>query len=206
MGEFGLGSIYSFSKVFPSIWGGALATQSEELFEFSKNNQKELHSPILSLFSHVTKYKSDRNRGKLSKWTDLNQMSYGVSEYAQKISRISRNIISTGIKNNAIEKRTQNYQYMLDSFPDRPYFQGLEYSGVVPYVLPFRSESKKLDQLVFMLADNDIYTGVYQFDINRNLFNPLFVPVVWLPIHQGIGINEMDLICSIIRQWELRCT
>lgn len=203
VGGFGLGSIYSFSKMFPSIWGGALVTQNEELYEFSKKNQQRLNKPILSLFSHVTKYKSDRNRGGVSVWDNLNQMSYGVSEYTQKISQISKAIILQELKNNAIEVRIRNYQYMLNNFIDRPYFQGLEYVGVAPYILPLRADTKKLEKLVYMLSKYNIHTGIYQFDVNRNLFNPLFVPVVWIPIHQGMSLDDMNLICNIVRQWEL---
>ena len=86
LGTFGLAGIFSFSKLFPSVWGGGLATQNEELLEFAKQEQKSIHSKWVSFMLHLTKFMVDQNKGKNNTfWNYSTTMAYGCAEYAQKM-------------------------------------------------------------------------------------------------------------------------
>ena len=47
-----------------------------------------------------------------------------------------------------------------------------------------------------MLLEKNISTGIYNFDVNRNLFNPLYKKCIWVPVHQGLSTKKMSEICE----------
>jgi dTDP-4-amino-4,6-dideoxygalactose transaminase len=199
LGTFGYASLFSFSKLFPSIWGGGLATRNKELFEFAQQEQNALNSSWISNFLHLTKYKLDQsvNRNNIF-WNNANEMAYGCAEYAQKMNKLSYKIISHKLNNNALTIRKENYLFVLNYFKDTDYFFGLEKEEVVPYVAPLFTNTSRLIKIKSALLENKINTGIYNFDVNRNLFNPYFKKCLWIPIHSGINTDRMEMICSII--------
>lgn len=199
LGTFGYASIFSFSKLFPSIWGGGLATRNKELFEFAQQEQNALNSSWISNFLHLTKYKTDQSANRNNTfWYNANEMAYGCAEYAQKMNKLSHKIISHKLYNNALTKRKNNYLFVLNYFNNTDYFSGLEKDEVVPYVAPLFGNTSRLIEIKSALQKNKINTGIYNFDVNRNLFNPYYKKCLWVPIHSGINTDKMEMICSII--------
>ena len=199
LGTFGLASIFSFSKLFPSIWGGGLATQNEDLYEFVQKEQNNSHSGWFSLFFHLTKYKSDKNKANNStNWNNLRRMSYGSVEYAQKINSLSLKIVSKNYNKGALNQRRINYLFLLDYFKNTDYFSSLEREGICPYIAPLITSEERLNRISEALLKKSINTGIYHFDINRNIFNPVFKKCLWVPIHQGLSTEKMSEICETI--------
>ena len=199
LGTFGFASIFSFSKLFPSIWGGGLATLNEDLYKYAKEEQDKMHSRWISMFLHITKYKTNiKRKNKNTYWNNLNTMAYGCAEYAQKMSILSSKIISYKLTKNVLEKRRQNYLFVLDYFKNTDFLSGLEEKGVYPYVVPIITDENRLIQIKRALLHKNIFTGIYHFDINRNLFNPFFKKCIWMPVHQGLDPEKMQEICETI--------
>jgi len=199
LGGFGLASIYSFSKLFPSIWGGALVTKNEELYQDALANSNKEHSKFISFCLHITKYFAQKRKNQNSIWHMFNEMFYGVAEHAQKMSRVSKNIIAHQLKNKALNQRQLNYQRLLENFHNEPYFQHLETTGVIPFVVPLIAKKSFLMKIKNILDAHGYSTNIYHFDVNRNLFNPNFLECVWIPNHQGLSLNDIDKISGLIR-------
>ena len=196
LGTFGLASVFSFPKLFPSIGGGGLATANEELYDFAAVESKRIHSRWISLLYNAQLYKAIIKRPKSSNfWT---YMVYGCTEYAQKMNIISLKIVSKEIRNKALETRRKNYLFVLEYFKNTDFFSSLERDGVFPYVIPLITDEKKLKKMTNSLLENNIHTGIYHFDVNRNLFNPNYEKCIWVPIHQGLNTNKMAKICETI--------
>jgi hypothetical protein len=50
------------------------------------------------------------------------------------------------------------------------------------------------------LTKNKIESGIYNFDVNRNLLNPDFKECVILPCHQGISSDDINKIINLIKK------
>ncbi|MBI4283292.1 MAG: DegT/DnrJ/EryC1/StrS family aminotransferase [Chloroflexi bacterium] len=199
LGTFGLAAIFSLSKVFPSIWGGGMATGNEELYHHALEEQRSTHSSWISLFLHLAKYCADRDRENAdSRWNIPIQMAYAVAEYAQKMSFVSNRIISTQLKERALERRAENYRLLRHLCRNTAYFDHLELDGVSPYVLPLYAPEDTLHEIVERLRGKGYFSGVYHFDMNRNIFAPNFQRCAWIPVHQGVSTSQMEEICELI--------
>jgi hypothetical protein len=71
---------------------------------------------------------------------------------------------------------------------------------MAPLCYPFLCE----DDVVLKSVDNwlkqaGIYTGIYHFDINRNMFNPVFKKCVPIPIYDSI---DRSLLESFVREFK----
>jgi len=201
MGSFGLCSIFSFSKFFPSILGGALTTSDHELFEFGI---KRIRNSRYSGLSYLGRFLYDCLRDtRFSGFAgNFQEMTYALADSAFAIRKMSINVVNRQLIGRAIERRRENYLFILDYFKDRPeYFDGLEREGVVPYVLPlFDKNEGRLASIADKLNKNHIFSGVYHFDANRNILNPRFVKCVWIPVHQGLTLERIEEICKLIKQ------
>lgn len=201
LGTIGMAAIFSLSKLFPSILGGALVTTDEGLYhfgrEFLKRNRKCLSN--LTYGSRLI-YECFKDTCFGVSATHLQEMMYGVIDYSLCIKEISLRIISKQLLAGAMERRKGNYRFILDYFSGRPeYFHGLEREGVVPYVVPLFDKVENLEKMVKKLMERNVITGIYHFDVNRNLLNPNFQKCLWVPIHQGIDKDALEMICETIK-------
>jgi hypothetical protein len=58
-------------------------------------------------------------------------------------------------------------------------------------------DESRSKRLVNALRENDIESGQYHFDVNRNMLKPQFVKCVPVPCHQGISETELARIIEI---------
>lgn len=201
LGTFGDAAIFSFSKLFPSILGGALITNDVDLYEYGKQRLRNGNKNL----SHLT-YKS-RILWECFKDTSLNEffsaiqeMVYGKTDSAFKIKNISLRIVNKQLLNGAMERRKENYRFILEYFNDRPdYFKDLERKGVIPYIVPLFDKEENLKKMVKSLREKNVITGIYHFDVNRNMLNPNFKKCIWIPMHQGLDQDTLELICKTIK-------
>lgn len=202
LGTFGDASIFSFPKFFPSVLGGALITDNDELYHYSKTRIQNCNKTI-SLLTYGSRFLWEC-------FTDtafsrqvqlLQEMMYGIIDSSLNIRKISLRVINSQLLNGAIEQRKKNYKLLLEYFDNsHDYFYGLERDGVVPYVVPLFDDEKKLKIIIERLKQINFITGIYNFDVNRNLLDPSFKKCIWIPIHQGINHEHMNIICETIKK------
>lgn len=201
LGTFGCGAIFSFSKLFPSLLGGALVTNDDELYEYGKKRIRQCNKNI----SHLAY--GGRLIWELLKDTSLNNfadifqtMMHVKIDSAFDIEDISLQIINKQLLDGAMKRRKENYKFVLDYFEERPeYFAGLERDGVIPYIVPLLDKEEDLKKMVKRLSEKNVKTDIYHFDVNRNVLNPNFKRCIWVPIHQGINKDQLKMICETIK-------
>ena len=195
LGTLGDASIFSLSKMFPTIQGGALIINKNDIIKnIDINNYPK--SNFIYVMSHLTRLLSQKYNSKTAGM--LQEMVYGQIEKAPKLSNLSRHILNNSINSGAIEKRRNNYYQYLYNFANYDFLSGLE-KNVIPYVVPFIANEKLLIKIKNKLINSGINTNIYNFDINRNLLNPSFKKCLWLPVHQELSINEIDNISNLIK-------
>ena len=196
LGTFGMASIFSLSKMFPSIQGGALVCGDDELLAFAKGAVDSDRAHFTSIVAHWSRLMSET--GTHPFWDNIQEMAYGSIDGAKRISRVSLNIVRREVAAGAMERRRQNYRLLLDSFSGEEFFRGLE-PEVTPYVVPLIAEEAVLRRIKDKLGAAGVWTDLYHFDVNRNLLDPLFKRCVWIPVHQGIDASMMEKISSLIK-------
>jgi dTDP-4-amino-4,6-dideoxygalactose transaminase len=198
LGTFGEGSIFSFSKFFPSIQGGAMVSTNKKLADFAENALKSGNDNMVSILAHSSRYFSEKNEN--SCWSKVQEIAYARIESAKKISNLSLNLITKNLNEDAIKKRKDNFKYLKEYFKGKEIFNGLEEEDVVPYVVPLFAPLNMLDRAKNKMLSMGIYTGIYHFDINRNILDPCFIKCMWVPVHQGLSEREMETVCRIVRE------
>lgn len=194
LGSFGLASIFSFSKMFATFMGGAVLTKDDDLYEYASGMLKA-NDPFISAFSLFVKILAEKISLKFVKYVE---MSYAVYDRNTKINKVSLNLLQDELLTKAVEKRRKNYFFLLDYFKNHDFFRNLE-RDALPYVVPLIAEEDRLEKVSKSLNRAGIKTGIYHFDINRNLLNPKFVKCAWVPVHQGLNFDNMNCICEVIR-------
>lgn len=200
IGTFGDASIFSFSKIFPSLLGGALITNNESLFLYSERRIKTCRkSTSVLTYSGRLFYECFKD-SPFSPQTHIGiEMMYGIIDSAFDIRDISLRVINHQLSTGKFDERKKNYDFLLNYFKDRPeLFCGLEKEKVIPYIVPVFSDLEKMKMIAERLSKAGIYSGIYHFDVNRNILNPFYEKCVVIPIHQGIRREQMDLICGTI--------
>lgn len=201
LGTFGVGALFSFSKLFPSILGGALATNSNKLYEFGKARIVK-SSRSLSHLTYGSRllYECLKDTSLAKPANRLQEMVYAITDEALNIKEISLRIVNKQLLKDAMKRRKENYHFILDCFDNSDYFNGLEREGVIPYIVPLVGKEKNLQLMMKRLSSKNVVTGVYHFDVNRNLLAPDFKKCLWMPVHQGINRETLEMICDTIKK------
>lgn len=200
MGESGLASIFSLPKMFRTVLGGALLSRDPGLSAFCADYFGEDEPWIVGL-SRAARLFSEPFPGPSSQ--RLQEMAYGVSDYGRKAAPKDVALLRKDFAAGAIARRKENYARLHREFADTPFFVGLE-PDVVPYVAPMFGPPEFLARLSTRLSEQGWESGVYRFDVARDIFAPDFVACVPLPIHQGLACADMDALIEIIRsQWKM---
>ncbi len=207
VGTFGDAAIFSFSKLFPSLLGGALMTGNKDLFNFSQTRlllcKTKISCRKLSFSTYFDRFLYECFRDTILSESvhKLQEKSYGIIDHAYTIMDISLRIVNGQVKSGTWEQRKKNYNVILEYFSDQPeYFGDLEREGVIPYVVPLIDKEVNLKRMVDALYAHNVMTGIYHFDVNRNLLDPDYKKCLWIPVHQGINSESMERICEIIKK------
>ena len=195
LGTFGLASIFSFSKMFATFMGGGVLTIDGELYEYIKSRIKTNDS-FVSMFSFISKVASVKISNVFNKYVE---MSYSVYHLNTAMNTLTRRLLFAECDKNAISKRKKNYEFLINEMKQYEYFKTLE-KDVIPYVVPLITSHDKLVKINEHLNRNGFKTGIYNFDVNKNMLNTNFVESVWVPVHHGIDENGMEKICNIIKK------
>ena len=201
LGTFGDYALFSFSKWFFCFALGGVkgkpadfkAFVSKELSKvpFGVTFVKDLAKLVsdLGVFSRSEKFCTFSNL--------FLKMSYGIYGDALKPSRLAQKLLKSKLESE-IDIRKKRYQYFRKETDHLGICEHLERDGVTPYVIPIRVSDNKAEKMVDALRKKGIETGVYQFDINRNVLSPRFVPCIWVPCHSGISDGEFEKITRTV--------
>lgn len=89
----------------------------------------------------------------------------------------------------------------------REYFGGAETDNslwkcsdsFLPFALPFFGNGGNLKRANCALEEAGIRAGIYNIDVNRNMYAPDYKPCLLLPCHQDISMEDFDKICYITK-------
>ncbi len=182
-GTFGDESIWSFSKFFPSVVGGAVYSKDIKLLNFIKKSYHKSDTALeKKVFTHLIR------TNKRPTAAALREIARNYAIYPELFScpPYATKAVAKMLASGALEKRRENFHALRKVFWGKAEERLLENSEVCPWVVPlfFGSKNKRI---ATTLQEYGIESGVYHFDINRNMLKPRFVECVAVPCHQGIS-------------------
>lgn len=198
LGSDGLAAIFSFSKFCPSLISGAVRSNDVAL-RAHVGRLENCGSHLLGLFSFGVKFATQYS-ALTAKETSiarrLNEFSYAGYPYCHRL-RWSANLCSI---RDELDHRRRLYGLYRELLPGHEDLQRLE-ADAVPYVVPLMHPRREvLERTAVALREFGLDTGVYAFDANRNVFNPNYVPSLWLPVHSGITRDTVERIVEIVKR------
>ena len=196
MGETGLASVFSFPKMFRTVLGGALVVRDPELAAFCADYFRD-DEPWIRRLSRLARRITGAFPGRASQ--RLEEMTYGITDYGRNAAPADVAGMREDFAAGGVAHRKENYARLLKEFSGTPFFTGLE-PEAIPHVAPLFGPPEFLARLAAALAREDWESGVYHFDAARDLFEPNFIPCVPLPVHQGLGHDEMGRLIEIVRR------
>lgn len=185
-GTFGDASIWSLSKFFSTPVGGGLSTKDKKLRQF-----------VMDEYRHHDKRLEQKT---------LQSLRHGGAEVARAYAVYDRLTICPAraiitaqreYKNGAIEKRRRNFSILRAALWGKREEKLLQDSEVVPWMMPlFAGVANK--KIAVALQRAGFESGVYHFDVNRNMLKPDFKECVAVPCHQSISQREVERIIDLV--------
>lgn len=201
VGSFGDFAIYSFSKWFFCFALGGVKSKFEDFYTYAQDTISNI--PFgLTLLKDLSKFLFEQstfsNSRLFRKYANLFlNMSYSLYGEALRPSRLACRLLSCKIEQEII-LRQKRYRYFLARTRHLGICNHLEVEGITPYAIPIYCSDTKNKALVRALRDKNITTGLYHFDINRNLLSPKFVQCVCIPCHRGISDRTFAAITDLV--------
>ena len=208
VGSWGDVSIFNFSKTFKTVMGGCFLTEDGDIVDFAERYMKEQdRAPwrFISNLSLVTTVFEYGTRPESASHTLANHfLSVFYSQYKyfpnpnKRVCHLFPN--SATLFRTQLEARRNNLRVFRECFGGTEnYPDELEQdSDVVPFIAPYFGEKANLERIAHALKKHDITTTVHHFDVHRNMFDPSYMPMLPIPVHQGISENMMGHICKTI--------
>jgi len=207
LGTFGDFAIYSFSKWFFCFALGGVKSKFGDFPVFADKLIKE--TPLGATFmKDSVKFLSEKGlfsrNSAFKKYASLlMSMSYSLYGEALRPSFFAQRLFRAKIDREII-LRQKRYRYFLDKMKGLGVCDHLEKDGVTPYVIPIHCPESKNEEILKALKEMNVRTGLYRFDIARNMLAPNFAPVIWVPCHGGIDdelfFKIADSITKIIKE------
>lgn len=203
LGTIGDFAIYSFSKwFFCFALGGVRA--NPQLKDFDDFTDELLSrtpfgftagKDIVKFFTERSRFSKNKFFKKIARIFLL--MSYSLYGDALKASKPAKNLLNLKLENE-IKVRKERYRKFLEETEGLGICDHLEKEGITPYVIPVHCNDLKNEELVKNFRSMGFITGVYHFDMNRNLLNPKFEKCVWIPCHSGISDEDFLAITEMV--------
>jgi len=197
VGTFGDASIFSLAKFFPCVAGGALYTVNPQLQHFIDavlpEHNTRLARAVFKRRAVFDAAPSPENRIELTR-------DYGVYDRTLKIQPNVLAMVRASIAQTPLHNRQTNYQILAREFSKYDFVETLPVDDVMPWIFPLFLDDPFRGKLSSALVSNDIESGVYHFDINRNMLNPDFQKCVAIPCHQGLSQNNISTIIDVVNK------
>ena len=195
VGTFGDESMWSFSKFFPSVVGGAVCSKDKALLAFVRKSYKKSDAVLeKKVFAHLVR------THKRPTPVALREVARNYAIYPELFScpPYAIRAVARELASGALEKRQENFRLLREALWGKAQECLLENSEVCPWVVPLFFGSKNR-QVATALQKRGIESGVYHFDMNRNMLKPHFVECVAVPCHQGISDAVIGSMIDIVK-------
>ena len=197
-GSFGDLSSFSLSKIFRITYCGLLKINRHNLV----NEVKKILSKEISLIERFEHLKGT--------FTYLNYYSKPINKrngYAENLSLLKwyayllsspnfKNIRGEIPRNNKelkliFKDMNEKFKFFLNQIENREFILDKDdVSKMAPICYPYISENiSLLNQIKLWLTKYNIFVDIYNFDVNRNMFNSNYKKCIPLPLYDGIDIN-----------------
>lgn len=197
VGTFGNASLFSLAKFFPCVVGGAVYTEDPRIKKFVEDVLKEDDAPLgRRAFNQRILFDSNpsaRNRKEVVRY-------YAVYDKIMKIKPYALAVVRHDVMQDNLKRRQRNYNILRQEFDGYDFVETLPIDDVMPWVFPLFLDGGLRDRVVQSLRKNNIESGAYHFDVNRNMLKPDFRKCVPIPCHQGLSEDDMTQIIEIIKR------
>ncbi len=207
VGLFGDAAVFSFPKIFPTILGGCLITDDKKIIDFANEYLKGRKSWLHNLQSNICLAPAIITYGaKSSSWRKrvmpLLEMCYSQFTEFPNPNKFVCHLFPYPMHEfkRAFRIRRKNLSIIKEYFSQNGYPSEIEEnSEVTPFLVPyFHKDEDQAKQILVALSELNVETGVYHFDIARNLLQPEYRKCIPIPVHQSISENKMHRICRTI--------
>ncbi len=208
IGEFGDTAIFSLAKIFEITYAGAIKINNKKyLKEIIKRlnykiSPREYWEAVRGEWTYLNFYRKpikERNQPdfqvNLQKWYSTFLIYPALKRIIGKLPRNREEL------KEVFKKQNNNFLFLLKNLKNKSFLlNGDCLEEMAPLCYPFFSK----DESILMKVDNwlrkrGIYTGIYHFDINRNMFKQNFKKSVPIPIYDSIDKN---LLKSFVRKFK----
>lgn len=187
-GTFGDVSIWSLSKFFSVLAGGGLYTKDKKLKQFVSGEYRH----------HDKRLEREAVLGLRQGGAEVAR-AYAVYDKLMVCPPAAKAMALREYKNGAIEKRRQNFAVLRKALWGREEEKLMKNSVVVPWMVPlFAGNANK--KIAVALQKAGFESGVYHFDINRNMLKPNFKECVALPCSQRLSLVQIAEVVDIVRR------
>lgn len=187
-GTFGDVSVWSLSKFFSTPVGGGLYTKDKKLRNFV----------IREYRNHDKRLEREALQGLRQGGVEVAR-AYAVYDRLTICPASAKAIAQRQYESGAIEQRQRNFTVLRKELWGREEEKLLQDSEVVPWMVPlFAGSANK--KIAAALVQAGFESGVYHFDINRNMLKPHFVECVALPCGDELSLSSLTLVIGIVRE------
>lgn len=198
IGEFGDTAIFSLSKIFEITYAGALRINNKSYIENIINqlnysiSLREFWEAILGEWTYVNYYRKNINK------RNLPDHQVGLGKW---YSTLLTYPACKGIRGNLpgnheeikkiFRKQNSNFLFLLENLKNKSFLlDGDNLDEMAPLCYPVLNEDESiLEKVNNWLKELGIYTGIYHFDVNRNMFKPNYMKCVPIPLYASIDTN-----------------
>jgi dTDP-4-amino-4,6-dideoxygalactose transaminase len=206
VGNFGDVAVFSFPKIFQMPMGGCLVTRDARVLEFARQYLRAHGSLAWNAVSALaqgtmTLTLGTRDGRMNSFFRRCNEALYSQYVYFPRPDKRACHLFPATLDdmNRTFEARRQNLARFRRQFAPGAYDPGLEADcDVVPYVVPYFGSPEVMEGVVSALRAIGVETGIYHFDVNRDMAAADYRKCVAVPVHQGIDAGRMEQICQAI--------
>jgi len=179
-------SIFSWSKLFPVILGGAIQTDNADLCDFFEIQRRHAWR-FAEFWSVLSRLLFDKSPEWCRKRMTLPMlgMASAITDFGCNSPLSTKRTLSHERFHNLKVHRESNYLRLRNILADTGLLDHLE-ENVVPYIVPVHASIKTLERINARLKEIGVNTGIYHFDMNRNVFEPKFEKTVLIPVHTGL--------------------
>lgn len=190
LGTFGLASIFSLSKFFACTVGGGIYTRDLDLRESIEDDYLFMHND--SLANEIVSGRKEFDEGVFDVTGRIDQ-HYAIYDRLSKIPDTSLALVKSQILGGAFERRARIYETYRKELGAMVYYM----PKILPWVVPLFLARKI--SLSVALRKAKIESGIYHFDINRNMFDPDFQICVSIPCHHQMTDNDVDKVIEVVK-------
>jgi len=201
VGEFGDTALFSLPKIFEITYAGALRVNNKTYLDDIRKrldykiSLKEYWESLRGEWTYMNFYRKHIVKRNLpDSQIDL-QKWYATLLTYPACKGISGRLPQSYAELKAVfRKQNSNFLFLLKNLKNKSFLlDGDSLNDMAPLCYPFLSE----DESILFKVDNwlkeaGIYTGIYHFDINRNMFNPNFKKCVPIPIYASIDKSLLE--------------